>query len=68
MGRHKMPDSEVSPFALWYREYRRLKKEGHKFNPPGRPVETDESKLSQDPKNVYMREYLRKKKEKDKNN
>lgn len=69
MGMHKKPDSEVKPFSIWYREYRAAKKAGKVFNKPGRPIETDESKLSQNPRAKYMREYFRRKKaEKDKNN
>lgn len=57
---YKKPDDQVTPFALYYREYRKAKKEGKVFK-RGRPRILDESKLSQKPHARYMRKYLRKK-------
>lgn len=64
MASYKKPDDQVTPFALYYREYRKAKKEGKVFK-RGRPIITDETKLSQKPRAVYMRAYRKRKIEND---
>lgn len=61
MAGKRKPDNEVTPFALYYREYRRKKKAGEYIPPVGRPRIMDESKLSQTPHAKACRKWARKK-------
>lgn len=62
MAGTRKPDNEVSEFALYYREYRKAKKEGKEFKRGAHRKSEDE--CSKDAHATYMREYMRRKNEK----
>ena len=43
MGRKRMPEDKVKPFALYYRKYREAKKNGQQMRKRGRPKKGESS-------------------------